>query len=46
MHSGAPLADYASVPEPLGTMGLIGMVDNPKVGASIAIAVAVSKAMK
>ena len=46
MHSGAPLADDTSGVEPLEVMGFIGMGNNPMVGAPIAIAVAVSKAMK
>jgi len=44
MHSGAPFADYSSVPAPVEMMGLIGNGSNPMAGALIAVAV--SKAMK
>ena len=43
MHSDAQFAGSSSVPE---MMGLIGMGNNPMVGASVAVAVAVEEAMK
>jgi len=46
MHSDAQFAGSSSVPAHVERMGLIGMGNNPMVGASVAVAVAVEKAMK
>lgn len=46
MHSDAQFAGSSSVPAHVEMMGLIGMGNNPMVGASVDIAVAVSQAMK
>ncbi len=46
MHSDAQFAGSSSVPAHVEMMGLIGMGNNPMVGASVSIAVAVSEAMK
>jgi len=46
MHSDAQFAGSSSVPAHVEMMGLIGMGNNPMVGASVAVAVAVSMAMK
>lgn len=46
MHSDAQFAGSSSVPAHVEMMGLIGMGNNPMVGASVAVAVAVSEAMK
>ncbi len=46
MHSDAQFAGSSSVPAHVEMMGLIGMGNNPMVGASVAVAVAVEKAMK
>ncbi|RLD10814.1 MAG: GGGtGRT protein [Chlamydiae bacterium] len=46
MHSDAQFAGSSSVPAHVEMMGLIGMGNNPMVGASVAVAVAVSTAMK
>ena len=45
MHSDAQFAGSSSVPAHVEMMGLIGMGNNPMVGASVACAVAVEKAM-
>jgi hypothetical protein len=45
MHSDAQFAGSSSVPAHVEMMGLIGMGNNPMVGASVAVAVAVSQAM-
>ena len=45
MHSDAQFAGSSSVPAHVEMMGLIGMGNNPMVGASVAVAVAVEKAM-
>ncbi|MFR6317000.1 MAG: GGGtGRT protein [[Clostridium] innocuum] len=45
MHSDAQFAGSSSVPAHVEMMGLIGMGNNPMVGASVAVAVAVSEAM-
>ena len=45
MHSSAQFAGSSSVPAHVEMMGLIGMGNNPMVGASVAVAVAVEKAM-
>ena len=46
MHSDAQFAGSSSVPAHVEMMGLIGMGDNPMVGATVAVAVAVEEAMK
>ncbi|MDA3854554.1 MAG: GGGtGRT protein [Bacteroidales bacterium] len=46
MHSDAQFAGSSSVPAHVEMMGLIGMGNNPMVGASVAVAVAVSEVMK
>jgi hypothetical protein len=46
MHSDAQFAGSSSVPAHVEMMGLIGMGNNPMVGASVAVAVAVEEAMK
>jgi hypothetical protein len=46
MHSDAQFAGSSSVPAHVEMMGLIGMGNNPMVGASVAVAVAVESAMK
>jgi hypothetical protein len=46
MHSDAQFAGSSSVPAHVEMMGLIGMGNNPMVGASVAVAVAVEHAMK
>ena len=46
MHSDAHFAGSSSVPAHVEMMGLIGMGNNPMVGASVAVAVAVEEAMK
>jgi hypothetical protein len=45
MHSDAQFAGSSSVPAHVEMMGLIGMGNNPMVGASVAVAVAVSEAI-
>lgn len=45
MHSDAQFAGSSSVPAHVEMMGLIGMGNNPMVGASVAVAVAVEEAM-
>ena len=45
MHSDAQFAGSSSVPAHVEMMGLIGMGNNPMVGATVAVAVAVEKAM-
>ncbi|MDR0856268.1 MAG: GGGtGRT protein [Clostridiales bacterium] len=44
MHSDAQFAGSSSVPAHVEMMGLIGMGNNPMVGATVAVAVAVEKA--
>lgn len=46
MHSDAQFAGSSSVPAHVEMMGLIGMGNNPMVGASVAVAVAIEQAMK
>ncbi len=46
MHSDAQFAGSSSVPAHVEMMGLIGMGNNPMVGATVACAVAVEDAMK
>ena len=43
MHSDAQFSGSSSVPVHVEIMGLIGMGNNPMVGASVAVAVAVQK---
>ncbi len=45
MHSDAQFAGSSSVPAHVEMMGLIGMGNNPMVGASVAVAVAVAEGM-
>ena len=45
MHSDAQFAGSSSVPAHVEMMGLIGMGNNPMVGTSVAVAVAVEEAM-
>ena len=45
MHSDAQFAGSSSVPAHVEMMGLIGMGNNPMVGATVAGAVAVSQAL-
>ena len=46
MHSDAQFAGSSSVPAHVEMMGLIGMGNNPMVGATVAVSVALSEAMK
>ena len=46
MHADAQFAGSSSVPAHVEMMGLIGMGNNPMVGASVSVAVAVEGAMK
>ena len=46
MHSDAQFAGSSSVPAHVEMMGLIGMGNNPMVGATVAVSVAVSQAQK
>ena len=46
MHSDAQFAGSSSVPAHVEMMGFIGMGNNPMVGATVSIAVAVEEAMK
>lgn len=46
MHSNAQFAGSSSVPAHVEMMGLIGMGNNPMVGATVAVAVAVEEAQK
>ncbi len=45
MHSDAQFAGSSSVPAHVEMMGLIGMGNNPMVGCSVAVAVAISQAL-
>ncbi|MGL4740169.1 MAG: GGGtGRT protein [Sarcina sp.] len=45
MHSDAQFAGSSSVPAHVEMMGLIGMGNNPMVGATVAVAVAIEEAM-
>lgn len=45
MHSDAQFAGSSSVPAHVEMMGLIGMGNNPMVGTSVAVAVAIAEAM-
>ncbi len=46
MHGDAQFAGSSSVPAHVEMMGLIGMGNNPMVGATVAKAVAIEEAMK
>ena len=46
MHSDAQFAGSSSVPAHVEMMGFLGMGNNPMVGASVSVAVAVSEALK
>ena len=46
MHSDAQFAGSSSVPAHVEMMGLIGMGNNPMVGATVAVAVAVEEALR
>ena len=46
MHSDAQFAGSSSVPAHVEMMGLIGMGNNPMVGATVAVAVAIAEALK
>ena len=46
MHSDAQFAGSSSVPAHVEMMGLIGMGNNPMVGATVAVAVAVEESLK
>lgn len=46
MHSDAQFAGSSSVPAHVEMMGLIGMGNNPMVGATVAVAVAVEESMR
>lgn len=46
MHSDAQFAGSSSVPAHVEMMGLIGMGNNPMVGATVSVSVAISEAMK
>ena len=46
MHSDAQFAGSSSVPDHVEMMGFLGMGNNPMVGATVAVAVAVEQALK
>lgn len=46
MHSDAQFAGSSSVPAHVEMMGLVGMGNNPMVGATVAVAVAIGEALK
>ena len=46
MHSDAQFAGSSSVPAHVEMMGFLGMGNNPRVGATVAVAVAIAEAMK
>ena len=46
MHSDAQFAGSSSVPAPVEMMGFLGMGNNPMVGATVAVAVAVAESLK
>lgn len=46
MHSDAQFAGSSSVPAHVEMMGLVGMGNNPMVGATVAVSVAIAEAMK
>ena len=45
MHSDAQFAGSSSVPAHVEMMGFLGMGNNPMVGATVAVAVAIQQAM-
>ena len=45
MHSDAQFAGSSSVPAHVEMMGLIGMGNNPMVGATVAVAVAIAQSI-
>ena len=46
MHSDAQFAGPSSVPAHVEMMGFLGMGNNPMVGTTVAVAVAIEEAMK
>ena len=46
MHSDAQFAGSSFVPAHVEMMGFLGMGNNPMVGATVAVAVAIEEAMK
>ncbi len=46
MHGDAQFAGSSSVPAHVEKMGFLGMGNNPMVGATVAVAVAIEEAMK
>ena len=46
MHSDAQFAGSSSVPAHVEMMGFLGMGNNPMVGATVSVAVAVEEALK
>ena len=46
MHGDAQFAGSSSVPAHVEMMGLIGMGNNPMVGATVAVAVAIEEASR
>ena len=46
MHSDAQFAGSSSVPAHVEMMGFLGMGNNPMVGATVAVAVAVAESLK
>jgi hypothetical protein len=46
MHSDAQFAGSSAVPAHVEMMGFLGMGNNPMVGASVAVAVAMEQAQK
>ena len=46
MHSDAQFAGFSSVPAHVEMMGFLGMGNNPMVGATVAVAVAVAESLK
>ena len=46
MHSDAQFAGSSSVPAHVEMMGFLGMGNNPMIGATVAVAVAIEEAMK
>ena len=46
MHGDAQFAGSSSVPAHVEMMGFLGMGNNPMVGATVAVAVAIEEAMK
>ena len=46
MHGDAQIAGSSYVPDNVEMMGYLGMGNNPMVGATVAVAVAIEEAMK